>query len=138
MLLLPKRTKFRKQHRAKLKGSSNADRVEFGDYGLKAVEAGWVTARQIEATRRSLIRYVRRTGRIWIRIFPDRPITARPPESRMGSGKGKVSYWAVVVRPGAVIFEITGLKFKEATHVLLLASYKLPVKVRVISRNLTS
>jgi len=135
MLLLPKRTKFRKQHRGKLRGFSNANRLEFGDYGLRAVEAGWVTARQIEATRRSIIRYVRRTGRIWIRIFPDRPITARPPESRMGSGKGKVSYWAVVVKPGAVLFEITGLEFKRALHVLLLASYKLPVKVEIISRS---
>jgi large subunit ribosomal protein L16 len=135
MLLLPKRTKFRKQHRGKLRGVSSANRLEFGNHGLRAVEAGWVTSRQIEATRRSIIRYVRRTGRIWIRIFPDRPITARPPESRMGSGKGKVSYWAVVVKPGAVLFEITGLELKRALHVLLLASYKLPVKVEIISRS---
>ena len=134
MLLLPKKTKFRKQHRGKLKGFSNADRIEFGNYGLKAVETGRITARQIEATRRSLIRYVRRTGKIWIRIFPDRPITARPPDSRMGSGKGKVSYWAVVVKPGAVLFEITGLKVKQAHIVLLLATYKLPIKTQIISR----
>jgi len=134
MLLLPKRTKFRKQHRGKIRGISNANRLEFGDHGLRAVEAGWVTSRQIEATRRSIIRYVRRTGRIWIRIFPDRPITARPPDSRMGSGKGKVSYWAAVVKPGAVLFEITGLESKRASTVLLLASYKLPIKVKIISR----
>ena len=134
MLLVPKRTKFRKQHRGKLKGFSKANKLEFGNYGLKAVEAGWITARQIEATRRSIIRYVRRTGKIWIRIFPDRPITARPPDSRMGSGKGKVFYWAVVVKPGAVLFEITGLKVKQAHIVLLLATYKLPIKTQIISR----
>ena len=134
MLLLPKKTKFRKQHRGKIKGISSANRLEFGDYGLKAAETGRITSRQIEATRRSIIRYVRRTGKIWIRTFPDRPITARPPESRMGSGKGKVSYWAVVVKPGAVLFEITGLKFKKAFTVLLLASYKLPIKIEIISR----
>lgn len=134
MLLLPKRTKFRKQHRGKLSGFSNANRLEFGDYGLRAAEAGWVTARQIEATRRSIIRYVRRTGRIWIRIFPDKPVTIRPPESRMGSGKGKVSYWVCVVKPRAVLFEINGLAQKRARAVLVLASFKLPIKVKFIGR----
>ena len=133
-MLLPKKTKFRRQHRGRFKGVSRANTVIFGDYGIQALEPVWLTSRQIEATRRSITRYVRRTGKIWIRIFPDRPITARPPDSRMGSGKGKVSYWAVVVKPGAVLFEITGLKFKKAFTVLLLASYKLPIKIEIISR----
>jgi large subunit ribosomal protein L16 len=134
MLLLPKRTKWRRQHRGRIKGFSSASSLGFGDYGLQALEAGWVTARQIEATRRSIIRYVRRTGRIWIRIFPDKPITVRPPESRMGSGKGKVSYWVCVVRPRAVLFEINGLAQKKARAVLTLASFKLPIKVKFIGR----
>jgi large subunit ribosomal protein L16 len=134
MLLLPKRTKWRRQHRGRIKGFSSANSLGFGDYGLQALEAGWVTARQIEATRRSIIRYVRRTGRIWIRIFPDKPITVRPPESRMGSGKGKVSYWVCVVRPRAILFEINGLAQKRARAVLVLASFKLPIKIKVVGR----
>jgi large subunit ribosomal protein L16 len=140
MLLLPKRTKWRRQHRARLKGSSGANSLRFGDYGLQAVEGGWVTARQIEATRRSIIRYVRRTGKLWIRIFPDRPMTVRPPESRMGSGKGKVEFWVCPVRTGAVLFEITVSGSvptaiqKKARYILNLASYKLPIKVKFIER----
>jgi large subunit ribosomal protein L16 len=134
MLLLPKRTKWRRQHRGRIKGFSSASSLGFGDYGLQALEAGWVTARQIEATRRSIIRYVRRTGRIWIRIFPDKPITVRPPESRMGSGKGKVSYWVCAVKPCAILFEINGLAQKRARAVLVLASFKLPIKVKVVGR----
>ena len=134
MLLLPKRTKWRRQHRGRIRGFSSANSLEFGNYGLQTLEAGWVTARQIEATRRSIIRYVRRTGKIWIRIFPDKPITARPPESRMGSGKGKVSYWVCAVKPRAILFEINGLIQKKAHAVLILASFKLPIKIKIIER----
>lgn len=143
MLLLPKRTKWRRQHRARLKGVSSANSLCFGDYGLRAAEGGWITARQIEAARRSIIRYVRRTGKVWIRIFPQRPVTVRPPESRMGSGKGKVEFWVCPVRAEAVLFEITvgGLaaraRKRRARLILDLASYKLPIKTRFIEREVS-
>ena len=133
-MLLPKRTKFRKQHRGRLKGTSTADTIVFGDFGIQALEPVWLTSRQIEATRRSITRYVRRTGKIWIRVFPDKPITERAAESRMGSGKGAVDYWVAVIKPGAVLFEINGLEKSEALKVLKLASYKLPIKTKIISR----
>jgi len=133
-MLLPKRTKFRKVHRGRLKGISKANTVVFGDYGLQALEPVWLTSRQIEATRRSLTRYVRKTGKIWIRIFPDKPITERAAESRMGSGKGAVDHWVAVVKPGATLFEINGLDKEKAYEVLKLASYKLPIKTKIISR----
>ena len=133
-MLLPKRTKFRKQHRGRLKGTSTADTIVFGDFGIQALEPVWLTSRQIEATRRSITRYVRRTGKIWIRVFPDKPITERAAESRMGSGKGAVDFWVAVVKPGAVLFEITGLNREMAYKVLKLASYKLPIKVKIIER----
>jgi len=142
MLLLPKRTKWRRQHRARLKGTSSANTLRFGDYGLQAVEGGWVSARQIEAARRSIIRYVRRTGKLWIRIFPDRPVTARPPESRMGSGKGKVEFWVCPVKVGAILFEIRTagstpyIKKQKASLILSIASYKLPIKVRFVEREM--
>ena len=113
-MLLPKRTKFRKPHRGRMTGKSNANTIVFGEYGLQAMEPVWITSRQIEATRRSITRYVRKTGKIWIRIFPDKSITERAAESRMGSGKGAVSYWVAVVKPGAVLFEINGLDRKKA------------------------
>ena len=122
-MLLPKRTKFRRQHRGRLKGVSNANTVVFGEYGIQALEPVWLTSRQIEATRRTLTRYVRNNGKIWIRIFPDKPITERAAESRMGSGKGTVAYWVAVIKPGAFIFEITGLDKETARKVLKLASY---------------
>ena len=133
-MLLPKRTKFRKQHRGRFKGVSKADTIVFGDYGLQALEPVWLTSRQIEATRRSITRYVRRTGKIWIRVFPDKPITERAAESRMGAGKGAVDYWVAVVKPGAVLFEITGLDHEMAIKVLKLASHKLPIKTKVLKR----
>jgi len=133
-MLIPKRVKFRRQHRGRFKGVSTATTIAFGDYGLIAVESGRVTSRQIEATRRSLIRYVRRTGKLWIRIYPDRPITERAAESRMGSGKGKVAYWVAIVKLGAVLFEVSGLARTGACKVLKLASYKLPIKVNVRSK----
>lgn len=133
-MLLPKRTKFRKVHRARLKGISTANTVTFGDYGIQALEPVWLTSRQIEATRRSITRYVRKTGKIWIRIFPDKPITERAAESRMGSGKGAVDYWVAVIKPGAILFEINGLEKERAYSVLKLASYKLPIKTKIVSR----
>ena len=133
-MLLPKRTKFRKVHRGRLKGVSTANTVVFGEYGIQALEPVWLTSRQIEATRRSITRYVRKTGKIWIRIFPDKPITERAAESRMGSGKGAVDYWVAVVKPGAILFEINGLEKEQAYKVLKLASYKLPIKTKIISR----
>jgi len=133
-MLLPKRTKFRKVHRGRLKGVSTADTVIFGEYGIQALEPVWLTSRQIEATRRSITRYVRKTGKIWIRIFPDKPITERAAESRMGSGKGAVDYWVAVIKPGAVLFEINGLEKERAYQVLKLASYKLPIKTKIVSR----
>ena len=133
-MLLPKRTKFRKQHRGRLKGISTADKLVFGDFGLQALEPVWFTSRQIEATRRSLTRYVRRTGKIWIRVFPDKPITERAAESRMGAGKGAVDFWVAVVKPGAILFEISGLNREMAFKVLKLATYKLPVKVKILER----
>jgi large subunit ribosomal protein L16 len=135
LMLLPKRTKFRKQHRVKFRGISKANTLVFGEYGLQALEPIWLTSRQIESTRRSLTRYVRRTGKIWIRIFPDRPITERAAESRMGSGKGGVSYWVSVVKPGAVLFEINGLNKSMAFKVLKLASYKLPIRTKILQKN---
>ena len=113
---------------------SKANTIVFGDYGLQALEPVWLTSRQIEATRRSITRYVRRTGKIWIRIFPDKPITERAAESRMGSGKGAVDYWVAVIKPGAVLFEINGLDQDRAFKVLKLASYKLPIKTRILIR----
>ncbi len=133
-MLLPKRTKFRRQHRGRLKGVSNANTVVFGEYGIQALEPVWLTSRQIEATRRTLTRYVRNNGKIWIRIFPDKPITERAAESRMGSGKGTVEYWVAVIKPGAILFEINSLDKETARKVLKLASYKLPIKTKIIEK----
>ena len=133
-MLLPKRTKFRRQNRGRLKGVSNANTVVFGEYGIQALEPVWLTSRQIEATRRTLTRYVRNNGKIWIRIFPDKPITERAAESRMGSGKGTVEYWVAVIKPGAILFEINGLDKETARKVLKLASYKLPIKTKIIEK----
>jgi large subunit ribosomal protein L16 len=133
-MLIPKRTKYRKMHRGRMKGVSTANTIIFGDFGIQAKEPVWLTSRQIEATRRSITRYVRRTGKLWIRVFPDRSITERAAESRMGAGKGAVSYWVAVVKPGAVIFEINGLEKEMAYKVLKIASQKLPMKTKIIAR----
>ena len=134
-MLLPKRTKFRRLHRGRLKGiATKSNTVVFGDYGIQALEPIWLTSRQIEATRRSITRYVRRTGKLWIRVFPDKPITERAAESRMGSGKGTPSYWVAVIKPGHILFEITGLEKEAAFKVLKTASHKLPIKTRILPR----
>ena len=118
-MLLPKRTKFRKMHRGRLKGvATRSNKVVFGEYGLQALEPTWITSRQIEATRRSITRYVRKTGKIWIRIFPDKSVTERAAESRMGAGKGALAYWVAVVKPGTILFEINGLN-KEMYLILI-------------------
>ena len=137
-MLLPKRTKFRKMHRGKMRGVSKANTIVFGDFGIQAQEPVWLTSRQIEATRRSITRYVRRTGKLWIRVFPDRSITERAAESRMGSGKGAVSYWVAIIKPGAVLFEISGLEKQQAYKVLKTASYKLPIRTKILSRETES
>nr|YP_010337388.1 ribosomal protein L16 [Pulvinaster venetus]UNJ16973.1 ribosomal protein L16 [Pulvinaster venetus] len=134
-MLSPKRTKFRKQQRGRLKGkATRGNTVAFGDYALQALEPVWLTARQIEATRRTITRYVRRGGKLWIRVFPDKPITARAAETRMGAGKGAPEYWVAVVKPGHIIFEIAGVSQKLASEAMKKASYKLPIKTKFIMR----
>lgn len=133
-MLSPKRTKFRKPHRGRMKGrASRNNSVTFGDYGLQVLEPGWITSRQIEATRRTITRYTKRGGKLWIKIFPDKSITARAAESRMGSGKGAPEYWVAVVKPGNIIFELSGVKPEVARQAMHLAAYKLPLKTKFIS-----
>nr|YP_010471075.1 ribosomal protein L16 [Synarthrophyton patena]UVF62904.1 ribosomal protein L16 [Synarthrophyton patena] len=132
-MLSPKKTKFRKQHRGRMRGkASKGNNIAFGDYALQALEPVWLTSRQIEATRRTITRYVRRGGKLWIRIFPDKPITARAAETRMGSGKGAPEYWVAVIKPGHILFEIKGVTEKDAQQAMKLASYKLPIKTKFI------
>nr|AJE61680.1 ribosomal protein L16 [Plagiogyria glauca] len=129
----PRRTKFRKQHRGRLKGISNrGNSVCFGKFALQALEPAWVTARQIEAGRRAIARYARRGGKLWIRIFPDKPITMRPAETRMGSGKGSPEYWVSVVRPGRILYEISGVSEDVARAALGMAAHKMPVSARIV------
>ena len=135
-MLMPKRVKYRKQMRGRMKGkASRGTDVAFGDFGLQAVEPGWVTARQIEAARRALVRYMRRRGKVWIRIFPDKPVTKKPAETRMGKGKGPVDHWVAVVKPGRIIFEMAGVDEKTAKEAIRLASRKLPIPTRFIVRS---
>jgi len=134
-MLFPKRVKYRKQMRGRMKGrASRGIEVTFGDYGLQALEPGWITARQIEATRRALVRYMRRRGKVWIRIFPDKPVTKKPAETRMGKGKGAVDHWVAVVKPGRIMFEISGLSEEGAREAMRLAAHKLPIKTRFVQR----
>ncbi|MCS7286283.1 MAG: 50S ribosomal protein L16 [Anaerolineae bacterium] len=134
-MLMPKRVKYRKQQRGRLKGkASRGNTLEFGDYGLQALEPCWLTARQIEAARRAIIRFVRRTGKLWIRVFPDKPITRKPAETRMGSGKGNVDQWVAVVKPGRIIFELAGVKEEDAEEAFRLAAHKLPIKTQIVKR----
>ena len=135
-MLMPKRVKYRKQMRGRMKGkASRGAEIHFGEYGLQALEPAWISARQIEACRRAMVREMKRRGKVWIRIFPDKPITKRAAESRMGKGKGDVEYWAAVVKPGRIMFEIGGdVNESTAREALRLASYKLPIKTKVIRR----
>ncbi len=134
-MLQPKRTKFRKQHKGKIKGlAKGGSELNFGTFGLKATEPERVTARQIEAARRAMTRHMKRQGRVWIRIFPDVPVTSKPTEVRMGKGKGSVDYWACRVKPGRVMFELDGVAEDIAREALRLAAMKLPIKTRVVVR----
>nr|YP_008965696.1 chloroplast 50S ribosomal protein L16 [Porphyridium purpureum]ATJ02895.1 50S ribosomal protein L16 [Porphyridium purpureum]BAO23672.1 chloroplast 50S ribosomal protein L16 [Porphyridium purpureum] len=135
-MLSPKRTKFRKQQRGRLKGTaSRGNTIAFGDFALQATEPVWLTSRQIEATRRTITRYVKRGGKLWIRVFPDKPVTARAAESRMGSGKGAPEYWVAVVKPGHILFELAGVPQVLAEQAMKTAAYKLPIKTKFISKD---
>lgn len=136
-MLLPKRTKFRKQHRGRMTGSETRGvEVQFGEFGLQVLEPAWITSRQIEAARKAMTRSVKRGGQLWIRVFPDKPVTKKPAETRMGSGKGNPEFWVAVVKPGRVMFEMAGVAEKDAHHALELAAQKLPVKCRILARHL--
>ena len=136
-MLSPKRVKFRKPHRGRMKGRAvRNNSVTFGDFGLQVQEAGWLTSRQLEATRRTITRYTKRGGKLWLKIFPDKSVSARAPESRMGAGKGAPDYWVAVVKPGNIVFEIAGVSQEVAQKAMLLASYKLPVKTKFICKNI--
>ncbi|GAB4519770.1 MAG: 50S ribosomal protein L16 [Anaerolineae bacterium] len=134
-MLLPKRVKYRKQMRGRMRGKAyRGSVVSFGEYGLQALEPVWLSSRQIEAARRAMVRYIRRRGKIWIRVFPDKPITQKAAETRMGSGKGAVEYWAAVVKPGRVLFEMGGVDEATAREALRLAATKLPCRTKFVKR----
>ena len=134
-MLMPKKTKFRKQQRGRLRGKAKGgSAVSFGEFGLKALEPCWQTNRQIEAARVAMTRYIKRGGKVWIRVFPDKPVTKKPAETRMGKGKGAPDYWVAVVKPGRVLFEIEGVAEAQAREALRLASNKLPMKTRFVTR----
>ncbi len=134
-MLMPKRVKHRKQMRGSMKGKANSgNTITYGEYGIVALDPCWIRSNQIEAARVAMTRYVKRGGQVWIKIFPDKPITAKPAETRMGSGKGAVEYWAAVVKPGRVMFEIAGVPEDTAKEALRLASHKLPCKCRIVSK----
>jgi len=137
-MLQPKRAKYRKQMRGRLKGKeSRGTEISFGEFGLQALEPAWITARQIEAARRAIVRFVRRRGKYWIRIFPDKPVTAKPAETRMGKGKGTVDHYVAVVRPGRIMFELGGVPEDVAREAMRLASHKLPIKCQFVTREET-
>ena len=134
-MLMPKRVKHRKQMRGRMKGKAQRGNfLAYGDYGLVATQPGWITSNQIEAARQAMTRYTKRGGQVWIKIFPDKPVTAKPAETRMGSGKGSPEYWVAVVKPGRVIFEIKGVPEADAREALRLAQHKLPLKTKIIAR----
>ena len=134
-MLMPKKTKFRKMQRGRLKGKTRGGAsVDFGDFGLKSLEPCWLTNRQIEAARVAMTRYIKRGGKIWIRVFPDKPVTKKPAETRMGKGKGAPEYWVAVVKPGRILFEIQGVSHEMAREALRLAANKLPMKTKFVTR----
>ena len=138
-MLLPKRVKYRRVHRGRLKGkATRGNTVTYGDFGLQALEPAWITSNQIEAARVAMTRYTKRGGKVWIKIFPDKPITEKPAETRMGSGKGSPEYWVAVVKPGRVLFEIAGVSEEVAREALRLASHKLPIKTKIVSKEDTA
>lgn len=134
-MLMPKRTKYRKQMRGRMTGvETRGVSLVYGDYGLQSLEPAWIDSRQIEAARRAMTRSIKRGGQVWIRIFPDKPVTAKPAETRMGSGKGNPEYWVAVVKPGRILFEMSGVDRATAVAALELAAQKLPIKVKVIEK----
>ena len=134
-MLLPKRVKYRRVHRGRMTGKAmRGNTLAYGEFGLQAVEPGWITSNQIEAARIAMTRFTKRSGQVWIKIFPDKPVTKKPAETRMGSGKGSPEYWVAVVKPGRVMFEIAGVSEEVAREALRLASHKLPIKTKVVVR----
>ncbi len=134
-MLMPKRLKYRRQHRGRMKGkATRGTELYYGDYAIKALEAAWITSRQIEAARRVIVRTLRRAGKVWIRIFPDKPVTMKPAETRMGGGKGAVDHYVAVVKPGRILFEVGGIDRETAREALLQASHKLPIATEFIER----
>lgn len=134
-MLMPKRIKYRKQQRGRMRGKARRGaEVVFGDYGLKAMEPCWMTQRQIEAARRAIVHYAKRRGKVWIRVFPDKPVTKKAAETRMGKGKGPVDHWVAVIKPGRIIFEVAGMDDDVAREALHRASYKLPIKTQMVMR----
>ena len=134
-MLMPKRVKYRRVQRGRMKGvATKGNKVSYGEFGLVAQECGWITANQIEAARVAMTRYCKRFGKVWIKIFPDKPITARPAETRMGKGKGNVEYWVAVVKPGRIMFELAGVDEATAREALRLASHKLPIKCKFVKK----
>jgi large subunit ribosomal protein L16 len=137
-MLMPKRVKFRRQHRGRMKGKAQSgNEINYGEYGLQALDPSWITSQQIEAARVAMTRYIKRGGKVWINIFPDKPVTEKPAETRMGSGKGSPEYWVAVVKPGRVMFELAGVTEETAREAMRLAANKLPIKCRFIKRRET-
>ncbi len=136
-MLQPKRVKYRKVHRGKLKGGAQSgNTLVFGDFGLQALENAWLTARQVEAARRAIVHYLRRGVKLWIRVFPDKPVTKKPAETRMGSGKGSLDHWVAVVKPGRMLFEIGGVTEESAKEAMRLASHKLPIDTKFVTKEI--
>ncbi len=134
-MLMPKRVKRRRVHRGRMKGKAlRGNKITYGEYGIQALEPAWITSNQIEAARVAMTRYIKRGGQVWIKIFPDKPVTAKPAETRMGSGKGAPEYWVAVVKPGRVMFEIAGIPEETAREALRLAQHKLPIKTKIVSK----
>ena len=134
-MLMPKRVKRRRVHRGRMKGmATRGNKISYGEYGLQALEPGWITSNQIEAARVAMTRYIKRGGSVWIKIFPDKPVTKKPAETRMGSGKGSPEYWVAVVKPGRILFELAGVNEEIAREAFRLASHKLPVKTKFVKR----
>ena len=138
-MLMPKRVKYRRVHRGRMTGkATRGNQITYGEFGLQATEPGWITSNQIEAARIAMTRYTRRGGQVWIKIFPDKPVTKKPAETRMGSGKGSPEFWVAVVKPGRVMFEIAGVPEATAKEALRLASHKLPIKTKILRREDTA
>lgn len=134
-MLMPKRVKYRKHHRGRRKGkATSGNKLDFGEYGLQALEPAWITAAQLEAARVTITQFLKKSGKLWVRIFPDKPVTKKPAETRMGKGKGDVAFWVAVVKPGKIIFEVEGITEEEAKKAFKLASAKLPCKTRILKR----